>query len=250
MQSPLIRILPIIIMCTGMGFTGNAPGALSSTSPSGISFSNNQQVNVRLSNTNPNKIIIEGELITKLDGMEGAYQESQTESGALILSPLSGQNFTVFIQTQNGASLSLNVTPEPGPGKTVTFIPRELPMLNNEEAKSWEENQPYIDTLKSIALHAVNGKAPPDFIDFPISRTTAYQPPVSVNLIPERQFIGSHLRVVRYRMHNPGSISVPLQERQFYLPGVRAVTLSTRHLFPGGQGFAWVIFSFQDGGQR
>lgn len=250
MYAPLIRMLPMIIMCSGIVFSGNAPGALPSISPSGISFSNNQQVNVRLSNTNPNKIIIDGELITKIDGMEGAYQESQTDSGALILSPLSGQNFTVFIQTQNGASLSLNVTPEPGPGRTVTLVPRELPFIENEDAKSWEENQPYVDTLKAIALNAVIGKAPPDFIDFPVSRAAEYNPPVRVTLRPERQFIGSNLRVVRYRMHNPSSISVPLQERQFFVPGVRAVTLSTRQLYPGGEGFAWVIFSFQGGGAR
>ena len=218
--------------------------------PSETVFSDNQQLNVTLSNTNPNKIQIEGERIIKLDGMDGAYQASNSDDGSVILTPTSGQAFTVFIQTEHNISVSLNVTPRAGVGKTLTLLPDSVPALSNDAARSWEEGEPYIDTLKSIAHDVVNGKVPPDFIDYPVRRAQAYQPAAGVQLTPERQLLGSHLRVVRYRMTNPGSITQHLQERQFYAPGVRAVALSTAQLYPGGQGFAWVIFAYNGGGDK
>jgi len=81
------------------------------------------------------------------------------------------------------------------------------------------------------------------YTELSADRGPAYTPAAGVTLTPERQLAGSHLRVMRYRMSNTGYVTRELSEREFWQKGVRAVMLSTRTLYAGGQGYAWVIFS-------
>ena len=243
-----IRISPAaatVLLATGL-FHG---GLRAATGPAAIPFENDATFNVTLSNTNPNKIIIDGELVTSLSGPQGAYDQSTTPEGALLLSPLVGQNFTVFLQTAGGTSVSLNVQPKPGSGRTLRFAPLSMPARNNDEAKAWEEGQSYEKTLVTLSRAVVRGDVPDDYTELPVSRMPAYTPGIAVRLTPERQFIGSHLRVVRFRMTNPGYVTVSLRERDFWRKGVRAVMLSQNELYAGGEGFAWVVFS-DDGAPR
>ncbi|EOW7235555.1 type-F conjugative transfer system secretin TraK, partial [Cronobacter sakazakii] len=108
---------------------------------------------------------------------------------------------------------------------------------------AWEEGQSYEKTLVSLSRAVLRGEVPDDFSEYPVSRMTRYAPPLAVQLTPERQFVGSHLRVVRFRLRNPGYVTVSLRERDFWQKGVRGVMLSARQLYAGGEGYAWVIFS-------
>lgn len=221
----------------------HAGGLRAASAPAGIPFENDASFTVTLSNTNPNKVIIDGELITSISGPAGAYDQSNTQDGALLLSPLVGQNFTVFLQTASGAAVSLNVQPKPGTGRTLRFTPVSPPTRHNDDAKAWEEGQSYEKTLVSLSRAVLRGEVPDDFSEYPVSRMTRYAPTLAVQLTPERQFVGSHLRVVRFRLKNPGYVTVSLRERDFWQKGVRGVMLSARQLYAGGEGYAWVIFS-------
>nr|QVQ59766.1 type-F conjugative transfer system secretin TraK [Enterobacter cloacae complex sp.] len=163
--------------------------------------------------------------------------------------PLVGQNFTLFIQTDRGSSLSLNIRPQPGNGKTLRFTPASPPLRKNDDAKAWEEGQTYEKTLVALSRAVVNGQVPDDYQEYPVSRMPAYTPASDVRLTPERQFVGNHLRVVRFRMSNPGNITRDLRERDFWHKGVRAVMLSQNKLYAGGEGYAWIVFS-DDGDTR
>lgn len=202
-------------------------GLRAASAPAAIPFENDAAFNVTLSNTNPSKVVVDGELITSISGPTGAYDQSQTEDGALILSPLVGQNFTLFIQTDHGSSLSLNVRPQPGNGKTLRFTPISPPLRKNDDAKAWEEGQTYEKTLVALSRAVVNGQVPDDYREYPVSSMPAYTPASDVRLTPERQFVGNHLRVVRFRMSNPGSITRSLRERDFWRKGVRAQTIKS-----------------------
>lgn len=227
-----------VLMATGL-FTGG----LRAASPAAIPFENDAAFSVTLSNTSPNKVVIDGELITSISGPTGAYDKEVTDDGALILSPLVGQNFTMFLHTERGSSLSLNVKPQPGSGRTLRFAPVSPPTRQNDEAKAWEEGQTYEKTLVTLSRAVVNGQVPDEYQEYPVSRMPAYSPASPVHLTPERQFVGSHLRVVRFRMNNPGYITLSLHERDFWQRGVRAVMLSQSELYAAGQGYVWVVFS-------
>lgn len=239
MKKRFSPVAAAVLLATGL-FTG---GLRAATAPAAIPFENDAAFNVTLSNNSPNKVVIAGELITSISGPSGAYDQSTTADGALILSPLVGQNFTMFIQTDHGSSLSLNVRPQPGNGRTLRFTPMSPPLRNNDDAKAWEEGQTYEKTLVALSRAVVNGQVPDDYQEYPVSRMTAYTPATGVQLAPERQFVGNHLRIVRFRMTNPGNITQSLRERDFWRKGVRAVMLSQHTLYAGGQGYAWIVFS-------
>ena len=228
-----------VLLATGL-FTS---GLRAASAPAAIPFENDAAFNVSLSNNSPNKVVVDGELITSISGPSGAYDQSTTEEGALILSPLVGQNFTLFIQTDHGSSLSLNVRPQPGSGKTLRFTPLSPPVRKNDDARTWEEGQTYEKTLVTLVRTVANGQVPDDYTEYPVSRMKTYAPPTGVRLTPERQFVGHHLRVVRFRMTNPGNVTQSLRERDFWLRGVRAVMLSQNQLYAGGEGYAWIVFS-------
>lgn len=237
-----LRISPAaaaVLLASGI-FTS---GLRAATAPAAIPFENDAAFNVVLSNNNPSKVVVDGELITSISGPAGAYDQSTTDDGALILSPLVAQNFTLFIQTDHGSSLSLNVRPQPGNGKTLRFTPMSPPLRKNDDAKAWEEGQTYEKTLVALSRAVVNGQVPDDYVEYPVSRMTAYTPSTIVRLTPERQFVGNHLSVVRFRMNNPGSITLNLRERDFWIKGVRAVMFSQNQLYAGGEGYAWIVFS-------
>lgn len=241
MKLPISQAAAAVLVATGL-FTS---GLRAASGPAGIPFENDASFTVVLSNTNPNKVIVDGELITRISGPAGAYDSNTTatDDGALIFSPLTAQNFTVFLETAKGASLSINVQPKPVTGRTVRFTPISPPTRKNDDAKAWEEGQTYEKTLVALSRSILKGDVPEDYTEYPVSRMTAYSPDVPVQLTAERQYVGSHLRVVRYRLKNPGYITMNLRERDFYKKNVRAVMLTTHELYAGGEGYAWVIFS-------
>ncbi|MBK5017326.1 F-type conjugal transfer protein TraK [Pantoea sp. S62] len=229
------------LLVAGACLTSSAMAAVSG--PTGTVFENNAHLKAQMSNTSPNKVIIDGELITGVTGPENAYNRDTTADGALLITPTTGQDFTIFLETASGISASLDVSPRPGNGRTLRLIPAVTKFKANPDAKAWEESQPWEKTLVSVARTVVNGGVPDTYTELSADRGPAYTPAAGVTLTPERQLAGSHLRVMRYRMSNTGYVTRELSEREFWQKGVRAVMLSTRTLYAGGQGYAWVIFS-------
>lgn len=211
--------------------------------PAGTPFENDAHLKALLSNTSPNKIVIDGELITRVTGPENAFTQENTDGGALLVTPVTSERFTLFLETASGIGASIDVTPKAGDGRTLRLIPASGPVKPNPDAKAWEESQPWEKTLVSVARTVVSGGVPESYTELPASRAPAYTPSVALTLTAERQLAGSHLRVVRYRMKNNGYITQSLSEKQFWQKGVRAVMLSTRSLFASGEGYVWVIFS-------
>lgn len=211
--------------------------------PAGTPFENDAHLKAQMSNTSPNKIIIDGELITRVTGPENAFIQENTEGGALLITPLTSERFTLFLETAGGIGASIDVTPKAGDGRTLRLIPASGPVKPNPDAKAWEESQPWEKTLVSVARTVASGGVPESYTGPPASRAPAYTPGVPLTLTAERQLAGSHLRVVRYRMKNGGYVTQSLAEKQFWQKGVRAVMLSTRTLYAGGEGYVWIIFS-------
>lgn len=231
----------IAAFIAGVSLTGPVSAAV--PGPAGTVFENNAHLKAMMSNTSPNKIVIDGELITGITGPDNAYTKANTADGALLITPLTGQDFTIFLETAGGVGVSIDVSPKPGNGRTLHLIPADALVKPNPDAKSWEESQPFQKILVSIARTVANGEVPENYTEIKASRGPAYTPPAGVQLTPERQLAGSHLRVIRYRIKNTGYVTRMLNEKQFWQKGVRAVMLSTQTLYANGEGFVWVIFS-------
>ena len=137
-------------------------GLRAASAPAAIPFENDAAFNVTLSNTNPSKVVVDGELITSISGPTGAYDQSQTDDGALILSPLVSQNFTLFIQTDRGSSLSLNIRPQPVTENTALHSD----VATTSQERRCEDMGRRADlrkTLVALSRAVVNGQVPDDY---------------------------------------------------------------------------------------
>jgi conjugal transfer pilus assembly protein TraK len=200
------------LVCLSTAALAAVPG------PAGTPFENNAHLKAQMSNTSPNKIIIDGELITGVTGPENAYTKDNTADGALMITPLTGQDFTLFLETAGGISVSIDVSPKPGNGRTLHLIPASVPLKPNPDAKPGKKASRFRKHWS--AWPATSSTAVPEgYTDMKVARGPAYNPPAGVQLTPERQLVGSHLQVVRYRMKNTGYISRPLSEKQFWRKG-------------------------------
>ncbi|WP_241576703.1 TraK domain-containing protein [Rosenbergiella collisarenosi] len=217
-----------------------------------IMFGNDALVHAVFSKVSPNRVIVQGEKIVGVDGPDGAYEVQKTADGGALVSLAQGidQNFTLYIVTDKNSALSIDVVPRNIPGKTLSFVPNDPPMKAKTDTPNWEEGQSYEKTLIDISKNILNGVIPQDFSEYPISRDLPYHPNVPVNIKGDKQFVGPHLRIVRYVLTNPSYLSVQLTEKMFYQPGVRAVMLSNRNLYSQGQGYLFVIYNFDSGSKE
>ena len=60
-----------VLLATGL-FTS---GLRAASAPAAIPFENDAAFNVSLSNNSPNKVVVDGELITSISGPSGAYDQ-------------------------------------------------------------------------------------------------------------------------------------------------------------------------------
>ncbi len=151
--------LPFIaLLVAGACLTSSAMAVV--IGPTGTVFENNAHLKAQMSNTSPNKVIIDGELITGVTGPENACNRDTTADGALLITPTTGQDFTIFLDTASGISASLDVSPRPGNWCTLRLIPAVTKIKANPDAKAWEESQPWEKTLVSVARTVVNGGVP------------------------------------------------------------------------------------------
>ncbi|WP_233427739.1 type-F conjugative transfer system secretin TraK [Rouxiella silvae] len=240
-QISKLALLGIMISSSTLAYGAYVPG------PEDIVFGNDAKVTASLSNVSPNKIIIPGENITEVDGPNGAFDDSKSADGGVMISPTVDQTFTIYIQTDKGSALSIDVHPRNMSGKTLRFIPSDPPVTQKETGNHWEEGQSYEKTLIDVSRSVLNGILPQDYTEYPVSRALPYMPRVSVTLTPQKQFVGPHLRVVRYLIKNDSYLTANLSEKMFWQQGVRAIMLSTNTLYSGGEGYLYVIFSYESG---
>jgi len=214
-----------------------------------IVFGNDALVHAAFSKVSPNRVIVQGEKIISVDGPDGAFEVTKTPDGGALVSLAEGltDNFTIYVVTDKNSALSIDVVPRNIAGKTLSFVPNDPPMKAKTVTPNWEEGQSYEKTLIDISKNLLNGVIPQDFSEYPISRALPYNPSVPVTIKGDKQFVGPHLRIVRYIVSNPSYLSVQLSEKMFYQPGVRAVMLSSRNLYSHGQGYLYVIFDYESG---
>lgn len=215
-------------------------------SPTPLLFSNDDQINVYLSHANPNKIIVSGDIISNENGLEGQYSITKSPDGGIIILPVESKEvFNIYLNTRFGRALSLAVHTNKGNGKTYVLQALDKPkFVDNEEAKAWEESQPYVQTIQEILKSVTNQKSPPDYFEYELNaknKKPSYQPYSPIMIEREKLWVGSNLSVTQYKMKNESNQSLNLQERYFYSDGVRAVSVSKKRLLPREDGLVWIV---------
>src|SRR3990167_5657518 len=103
-----------------------------------ISFVDNQRIPITLSDTNINRLVVSNDQITNVlcpSDYCTSTHNSGDQSGAAYIKLLTTQPFTLFVGTNAGHQVSLQVTPKTSSGKTLVLNPTS----NNGVAKKWEK---------------------------------------------------------------------------------------------------------------
>ena len=89
-----------------------------------LSFSPGGQLNLPISNTNPNMIIVPGDRVVSISSASGMLTDKKnTKAGAVFFSSPSEKPFTFFVETELGQLFSVNAAPRKGDGRSYRLFP-------------------------------------------------------------------------------------------------------------------------------
>jgi len=210
-------LLALLMLASGQ--TVAAPAALSATI---VPLTNGGQASIAVSNT----------------------RQGQTASGGVIVSTLNKKPFTFILETERGLNFSVQAVPRAGAGRTIRLV-SEL-SGTGEAARTWEESSPYEATLVSLSQHLLGGQLPSGWQAIPVTHE-ALNAPAGLSAVPERVWVGNHLKVVRYRVTNNTGMARNIAESDFWQSGIRGVLFgeASRQLMAGG---ALQVFIISSGG--
>ena len=221
-------LLALLMLASGQ--TVAAPAALSATI---VPLTNGGQASIAVSNTDPNLFTVAGDRVTALTSLDGELtRQEQTASGGVI------------VETERGLNFSVQAVPRAGAGRTIRLV-SEL-SGTGEAARTWEESSPYEATLVSLSQHLLGGQLPSGWQAIPVTHE-ALNAPAGLSAVPERVWVGNHLKVVRYRVTNNTGMARNIAESDFWQSGIRGVLFgeASRQLMAGG---ALQVFIISSGG--
>ncbi|HGC5221380.1 TPA: type-F conjugative transfer system secretin TraK, partial [Escherichia coli] len=209
-------LLALLMLASGQ--TVAAPAALSATI---VPLTNGGQASIVVSNTDPNLFTVAGDRVTALTSLDGELtRQEQTASGGVIVSTLNKKPFTFILETERGLNFSVQAVPRAGAGRTIRLV-SEL-SGTGEAARTWEESSPYEATLVSLSQHLLGGQLPSGWQAIPVTHE-ALNAPAGLSAVPERVWVGNHLKVVRYRVTNNTGMARNIAESDFWQSGIRGV---------------------------
>jgi conjugal transfer pilus assembly protein TraK len=236
------------LLLAGVCGTVLCVAAQANVAPQQIPFTPDAQVNLVLSNTNPNMLVVPGDRIVAIDSNEGMLGDSKgktgQQNGGVVLTTVQDKPFTFYLRTEAGQSLSVVATPQKSAGRTYHLMSQHP--VKRPVAQKWETSQPYVSTLVDIQKAVSRGEIPSHFTEGPATRLPAFMAlPAMLQAQPETMWTGGELRVYRYRVRNTGTVGMALPERIFSAPGVRSVMISpyTSTLLPSGQATVFITMS-------
>ncbi|MEG0532629.1 MAG: type-F conjugative transfer system secretin TraK [Hafnia sp.] len=222
------RALLSLAVVIASSLTGAAAQA---AAPVKVLVSPDAQVQIALSNTDPNMVVVPGDRIVAIDSAQGVfinandYGQTGQANGGVVLMTKQDKPFTFYVRTEGGLTVSIIGVPQKREGRIVQLL-SDSP-VRHREAQTWERSHPYVTTLVELQRTLLNGKVPQGYVDSPVVRGPAFASlPAAVSVRAEQMWSGGGLRVYRLNVRNTGSSSVSLSERLFSAEGVRSVMIA------------------------
>ena len=224
--------------------------------PVSLSFYNNQTVTVPLSLADANRLYIDNDHIKDIGCMRGFCVSKEFDTGDAIIklgeaAQFAKGGFTVFVSTQKGRKLALQVLPKAIPGQVIAL--QALSGVSETTIQKDKQNSPYQEHLIELIKAMINhhqGHHPhlindhsvlSDYGVVEITNTSAERLNSAITILPYRLFQGERFMGVVYRVKNASHHQVPLTGAQFYKSGMLALALSTESLAPQETAFVYQI---------
>lgn len=221
--------------------------------PVKIPVSPDSQVRVALSNTNPNLLVVPGDKIIAVDSAQGMFLNDNKAlgqaNGGVQLMTAQTTPFTFYVRTEGGLTVSVVGVPQKRDGRVLQFISSRP--VQHDDARRWEQSQPYVRTLISVQQAVLSGGVPKGFTEAPVVAVPTFSLPGWLSVTPQQMWSGGELRLYRLTVRNRGASVLAIPERLFQAPGVRAVMVFpfSTTLMPGTDTQVWVTVSNDGEGQ-
>lgn len=200
-----------------------------------ISFTNNQRLNVALSNKDINRIIVRGDKIQSINGPSGYYSAKNDQQGAAYINTVGESPFTLFISTLKGHSVSLLVHPSQLSGKTVILIPNSQPEVR------WEQSDSYQKSLAALMSHMLNNTETDDY-DVRLIKSVKVRNFYNIAEVKTLAiYDGSYLYGTISEIKSISKKPITIKPSYFYESGVRAVALSEQTIPQGSSSLMYRI---------
>jgi len=209
-----------------------------------ISFSDNEQISVILSNTDINRLAIQGDKIQNINAPLGLYTAKNDISGAVYVTLNGTLPFTMYLTTVGGHTVSLFINPRPIVGKVIILQPTSTLTT----ATHWEKDSNYQKILVTVIANMINHQTPDGYVFSAVSNPKTTDFYGIANLRPVAIYTGSNLTGLVFEVKNKTRGFITLRPAYFYKTGVRAVALSVQTIDPYGIAFLYeVINKVQEG---
>lgn len=182
-----------------------------------ITFAEEEQIKLALSNKDINKIAVKGDKIQSINGPTGAYTAKNDPLGAMYLSTTSDKSFTVFLTTAAGHNVSLLITPKAITGKTTTLQPTLRLDTYQKEITDLITAMINQEELSNYSYQVATKAKSSNFYKL-------------ATIKPQSYYIGSKFVGIISSITNKTSTELKLLPSYFYQVGVKAVTLSQTEL--------------------
>ncbi len=231
------KVSQLIFLVSLMGF--NTADALQIKS-----VKDNQTVLVTISSSEPSRIFVLGDRISKTRGMDGMYDLKKDEGlGEIFIQPSQNalhRTFNLFLTTEQGHQYTLRLNPLNIPAETIELKPLSPAAL---VADHWEKNSPYSDVLIHL-MQAMKNQIKPEgyaVISLAPVKSKKLSPCLTMQLLT--LYRGNHLQGEIWKIKNEGRGIVRLNPRQFYVEDTRALSLTDESLECGAETLLYRVVS-------
>jgi len=193
-----------------------------------------------ISSKEVNRIAFEGDRIKSLFKSDGDFTyDNDEQTGEVFIRPErdgSRKPLSFFVTTEQGGTYQLLLTPADVPSASVVLRPISL---NLAEARAWEGEAPYQETLAYLLKALVSGQPPKGYVqDFKTENLS-----LGGALVARRvaRMEGANYRASAFRIVNQSAEPAEFSENQLFRKGVLAVSISAPVIPAKGQITAYLI---------
>jgi conjugal transfer pilus assembly protein TraK len=212
--------------------------------PSVIAFEEGEQFNLTLSNTNFNRIFVEGEKIVKLSYTEHAFVVDKSEmndpvssEGSIYLKPNLDIPVTLFLTTDKGHHFSLTVSSNEAVGKTLKMVTKPQSKLHfaKQDVSDLTVNETVLSAMKA-------GKTPHDFRVI-MTQPKPFYIKKDIKVVLKKQFEGESSTGYVYQLENTSKQELALNTALFSHPKALSLSLSEERLAPKQVAYLYGLYS-------
>jgi conjugal transfer pilus assembly protein TraK len=204
----------------------------------------NQTVFVKISSTEPSRIFVSGDRISKTRGMDGVYDLKKDDSlGEVFIQPspsFQHKPFNLFVTTEQGHHYTLLLNPMGIPAETIELKPLSPSALL---ASRWERSSPYSDVLINLMHDMTNNNKPEGYAVIDLGKVKPKKLDNCLTMQLLTIYRGNHLQGEIWKLKNDGRGTIRLNPRQFYVDDARALSLNDESLDAGAETLLYRVVS-------